>query len=400
MVRMLSVRPSWQKPVFVSTFIVMLLGFSSLAYVLSAPEKNPTSVGSLLRCYDGQDVNKLILDINIYNCLLDTSTTITTKEGYAHASDAMTEVFAVMSSSAGRYCAQVNKAMVYAAVENGESSVDLVNTHNSICTFAVVHAIGAYAVEQAYPGDAAAAATLACSLGDLTILEQDTFSSQCWHGAGYGIERISKGNVEVSTLLCESAPESGWAQNCYEGIYEHIRHSGWEQMSRPRVPYESIIYSCRKESFSRLRGVACYKDISINLSADNMYYSEVRSVVPEYLKVCLSEQHDPTEEKTESLRYACTIGYGMYVAIVAAADGNDGGYTYVDALGECDNLVVYIRECYMRATMTLVQSNLRPNGVPLADILAATPVDIRDWLNDSYLDYIARQSGRSVNESY
>lgn len=397
---MLSIRSSWQKPVFVSAFIVLLLGFTSIAYILSAPEKNSNSVESLLRCYDGQDLNKLTLDMNIYTCLLDTSTTITTKEGYAHAQDAVSEVFATMSRSAGRYCAQVNKSMVFAAIENGESYVDLVNTHNSICTFAIVHAIGAYAVEQAYPGDVVAAATSACSLGDLAILEQDTYSSQCWHGAGYGIERISKGNVEVSTLLCQAAPKPGWAQNCYEGIYEMIRHLGWEQTTRARVPYESIIYSCKEESFSLLRGVACYKDISVSLTADNMYYSEVRLVVPEYLKVCLSESSDVVEDPTQSLRYACTIGYGMYAAMVAAADDNNGQYTYTDALSACDNLVVYIRECYMRATITLAQTKLRPNGVPVADILAATPVEIQGWLNDSYSQYIEQQSGRSVNESY
>ena len=397
---MLSIRSSWQKPVFVSAFIVLLLGFTSIAYVLSAPEKNSNSVESLLRCYDGQDLNKLTLDMNIYTCLLDTSTTITTKEGYAHAQDAVSEVFATMYRSAGRYCAQVNEAMVFAAVKNGESYVDLVNTHNSICTFAIVHAIGAYAVEQAYPGDATASVKEACSLGDLAILEQDTYSTQCWHGAGYGIERISKGNVELSTAVCEAAPEPGWAQNCYEGIYEHIRHSEWEQQGRTREPYESILYMCRDKSYSRLRGVACYKNMSITLTADNMYYSEVRLVVPKYLKVCLSESYDPTEDKDDSLRYACTIGYGMYAAIVAAADGNDGKYTYVDALRTCDNLVVYIRECYMRATMTLVQTNLRPNGVPVSDILAATPLEIRDWLNDTYSKYIKEQSGRSVNESY
>ena len=397
---MLSIRSSWKKPVFVSAFAVLLLGASSVAYVLSAPGGKSSNVESLLRCYDGQDLNKLTLDMNIYTCLLDISTAITTKEGYAHAQDAVVEVFEIMPRSTGRYCAQVNEAMVFAAVKNGESYVDLVNTHNSICTFAIVHAIGAYAVEKVYPGDMIAAATEACALDNLVILEQNTYSSQCWHGAGYGVERISKGNVELSTAVCEAAPEPGWAQNCYEGIYEHIRHSEWEQQGRTREPYESILYMCRDKSYSRLRGVACYKNMSITLTADNMYYSEVRLVVPKYLKVCLSESYDPTEDKDDSLRYACTIGYGMYVAIVAAADGNDGKYTYVDALRTCDNLVVYIRECYMRATMTLAQTKLRPNGVPVSDILAATPVEIRDWLNDSYSKYIKEQSGRSVNESY
>ena len=62
---MLSIRSSWQKPVFVSAFIVLLLGFTSIAYVLSAPEKNSNSVESLTKCYDGQDLNKLTLDMNI-----------------------------------------------------------------------------------------------------------------------------------------------------------------------------------------------------------------------------------------------------------------------------------------------------------------------------------------------
>ncbi len=397
---MLAIKPSWQKSVFVSAFVVLLLGASSVAYVLSAPGEKSPNVESLLKCYDGQDLNKLTLDVGIYNCLVDTSTAITGKEGYARASDAVSEVFAIMSRSAGRYCAQVNEAMVYAAVENGESSVDLVNTHNSICTFAIVHARGAYAVEKAYPGDMIAAATEACALDNLVILEQNTYSSQCWHGAGYGVERVSKGNVELSTALCEAAPDPGWAQNCYEGIYEHIRHSKWEQPDKTREPYESILYMCRDKSYSRLRGVACYKNMSITLTADNMYYSEVRLIITKYLEVCLSERYDPEEDKTESLRFACTIGYGMYAAIVAAADGNDGKYTYVDALRACDNLVVYIRDCYMRATQTLVQSNLRPNGVPLDDIIAATPVDIQEWLNEAYLEYIEKQSGRSVNESY
>ena len=397
---MLSIRSSWKKPVFVSAFAVLLLGASSVAYVLSAPGGKSSNVESLLRCYDGQDLNKLTLDMNIYTCLLDISTAITTKEGYAHAQDAVVEVFEIMPRSTGRYCAQVNEAMVFAAIANGESYVDLVNTHNSICTFAIVHAIGAYAVEQAYPGDVIAAAISACSLGDLAILEQDTYSTQCWHGAGYGVERVSKGNVELSTALCEAAPDPGWAQNCYDGIYEMIRHSGWTQTTRTRVPYKPIIYSCTQKSFSPLRALACYRNIAISLTADNMYYSEVRLVVTEYLKVCLNESSDPAEDLTQSLRYACTIGYGMYAAMVAAADGNDGEYTYVDALRACDNLVVYIRECYMRATMILAQTKLRPNGVPVADILAATPVEIRDWLNDAYSKYIKEQSGRSVNESY
>ena len=397
---MLAIKSSWRKSVFVSAFIVLLLGASSVAYVLSAPGGKSSNVESLLTFNDGQDLNKLILDVGIYNCLIDTSTAITRKEGYARASDAVSEVFETMYRSMGRYCAQVNKAMVYEAVENGESSADLVNTHNSICTFAIVHARGSYAAEKAYPGDMIAAVTEACALDNLVILEQNTYSSQCWHGAGYGVERVSKGNVELSTAVCEAAPDSGWAQNCYEGIYEHIRHSEWEQPDRTREPYESILYMCKDKSYSRLRGVACYKNMSITLTADNMYYSEVRLVVPKYLEVCLSEIYDPTEDKAESLRYACTIGYGMYAAIVAAADGNDGKYTYVDALRTCDNLVVYIRECYMRATMTLAQTKLRPNGVPVSDILAATPVEIRDWLNDTYSKYIKEQSGRSVNESY
>ena len=397
---MLAIKSSWRKSVFVSAFIVLLLGASSVAYVLSAPGGKSSNVESLLTCYDGQDLNKLILDVGIYNCLIDTSTAITRKEGYARASDAVSEVFETMYRSMGRYCAQVNKAMVYEAVENGESSADLVNTHNSICTFAIVHARGSYAAEKAYPGDMIAAVTEACALDNLVILEQNTYSSQCWHGAGYGVERVSKGNVELSTALCEAAPDPGWAQNCYDGIYEMIRHSGWTQTTRTRVPYKPIIYSCTQKSFSPLRALACYRNIAISLTADNMYYSEVRLVVTEYLKVCLNESSDPAEDLTQSLRYACTIGYGMYAAMVAAADGNDGEYTYVDALRACDNLVVYIRECYMRATMILAQTKLRPNGVPVADILAATPVEIRDWLNDAYSKYIKEQSGRSVNESY
>ena len=47
---MLAIKSSWRKSVFVSAFIVLLLGASSVAYVLSAPGGKSSNVESLLTC--------------------------------------------------------------------------------------------------------------------------------------------------------------------------------------------------------------------------------------------------------------------------------------------------------------------------------------------------------------
>lgn len=394
------IRTSWRKSVVISGVAALFLGLTYIVIMPSVPSASSASVQSLSACYDGQDINNLQLDTRIYGCLMDTITAITAREGYAHANEALGEVFAVMYRTTGRYCAQVNEAMVLAAMDNGESYLDIVNTHNSLCTFAIVHAIGQYAAEEQYPADTVAIVAEVCSMGGLLILNQETYSSQCWHGAGYGIERVSKNDIDLSTRMCESAPNPGWAQNCYEGIYEFLRHSLWMQESKVRASYESILNSCSEKSFSNLRAMACYKDTSISLTADNMYYNEVRSVVPLYLKVCLNERRGAGQVTVDSVRLACTIGYGMYVALVAAATDNKADYKYTDALKACDDVVVFVRECYFRATQTLAKTPLRPDGVPLANILALTPVEIRDWLNDTYTEYMGMQSGRSTNESY
>jgi len=395
--------------------LAVLLVVGAAGYRLTRGGGSSRDAARLLECYDKTVFNEARFNMDVYECLSGGAVSLTKDKGYAHAAAVVDEVFERMRMSSGSYCAQVNQDIALAAMANGEDYRDLVNDHSSLCTFAIVHAIGIFAVDKVYPGNATASVTEACSFTDLTILDPDTFRSQCWHGAGYGLQGASKGDVGLTTDLCESAPDNGSVANCYEGIYERIRHDKWTQ-PREKEPWQSILQSCSSKSFNILRGVACYKDLTISLTADNGYYSEVRTIVPEYLKVCATENDESIDgvlsednsdavgdvwsatEISGSKRRACVVGYGYYVGLVAAADGNPGSYEYKDALRACSLPDKYTRACYMRATMTMVKTGLRPQGVPLEDILAATSVDLRAGLESAYLDYLSRQSGRSINE--
>jgi len=392
--------------------LVVLIFVGVVGYGLMWGGGSSRDAARLLKCYDKTVFNEIKFNMGVYECLSGGAVSLTKDKGYAHANGVVDEVFERMSMSSGSYCAQVNQDIALAAMANGEDYRDLVNDHSSLCTFAIVHAIGIFAVDRVYPGNATASVTEACSFADLTILDPGTFRSQCWHGAGYGLQGAGKGDVGLTTDLCESAPDPGSVANCYEGIYERIRHDKWTQPWE-REPWQSILQSCSSKSFNLLRGVACYKDLTISLTADNMYYREVRTIVPEYLKVCSTENDEvidgvvPEENlgddwsataNSSSKRRACVVGYGYYVGLVAAADGNPGSYGYKDALRACSLPDKYVRACYMRATMSMAKTGLRPQGVPLEDILAAIPVDLRAGLESAYLDYMSRQSGRSVNE--
>lgn len=411
MVRRLSLNVVRGGRLYVGLLAVLLVA-GAAGYRLTGGSGSSRDTARLLRCYDNTAANEVKFNTGVYECLSPAAVSLATDKGYAHATAVVDEVFKRMSMSAGSYCAQINQDITLAAMANGEDYRDLVNDHSSLCTFAIVHAIGIFAVDKVYPGNATTSVTEFCSLTDLTILNPDTFRSQCWHGAGYGLQGASKGDVGLTTDLCESAPDSGSVANCYEGIYERIRHDKWTQPWE-REPWESILQSCSSKSFNLLRGVACYKDLTISLTVDNMYYREVRTIVPEYLKVCAAENDEGIDgvaseenlgddwsatENSSSRQRACVVGYGYYVGLIAAAEGNPGSYGYKDALRACSLLDRYVRACYMRATMTITKTELRPQGVPLEDILAATPVDLRAGLKSAYLDYMSRQSGRSINE--
>lgn len=389
--------------------LAVLLVAGAAGYKLTGGSGSSREVASLLECYDDTESNEVRFNLDVYECLSPAAVSLATDKGYAHAAAVVEEVFERVSISSGSYCAQINQDITLAALVNGEDYRDLVNDQTSLCTFAIVHAIGIFAVDEVYPGNATASVTEFCSLTDLTILNPDTFRSQCWHGAGYGLQGASKGDIDLTTDLCESAPDSGSVANCYEGIYERIRHDKWTQPWE-REPWGSILGSCSSKSFPILRSVACYKDLTHQLTVDNMYYSEVRTIVPEYLKVCAAENDESTggvigeddwlggTEKSSSRKRACAVGYGYYVGLIAAADGNTGQYGYKDALRACSLLDKYSRACYMRATISLVKTDLRPQGVPLEDILAAVPADSQEGLKTTYLDYLSKQSGRSINE--
>lgn len=391
----------------IAALSVCVLAAVAAYMVVSTSSKGSLNVensSDLLSCYEGSDTEFPVFEKSILECLSSKVAYVASTEGYGAANDAIVETFRIMHKNSGHYCSQVNDAMFRGALTKGEKSLDILNTYNSLCSFAIVHSIGALAVETFYP-DSIKGVTDVCSAPKLVLLDADSYSTQCWHGAGYGMYKASNRNDSQTSKLCDAAPSDGWVQNCYEGLYEYVRHSKWLEPQKTIEPYTTVVLRCSTDSsltveYSR----ACYKNIAIELAVDDLQLTNARSVLDSYRKVCATESNDvlPGKEAIGSKSEACALGYAMYAGIVAAGEDNRSGFTYKDAFAECDKLFTLpqIKQCYVRVTVSVGKTLLRPQGVPLEDILEVTPVSLQAWLSETYTTYLSKQSGRSTNESY
>lgn len=391
----------------IAVLSVCVLAVVAVYTAVSTGSKGSSNVGNssdLLSCYEGSNTEFPVFEKNILDCLSSKVASTSSSKGYGAANDAIVETFKIMHKNSGHYCAQVNDAMFRGALAKGEKPLDILNTYNSLCSFAIVHSIGALAVETFYP-DSIEEVTDVCSAPKLVLLDADSYSTQCWHGAGYGMYKASNRNDSQTSKLCDAAPSDGWVQNCYEGLYEYVRHSKWLAPQKTIEPYATVVLRCSSDSsltveYSR----ACYKNIAIELAVDDLQLTNARSVLDSYRKVCATESSAvlPGKEAIGSKSEACALGYAMYAGIVAAGEDNTSGFTYKDAFAECDKLFTLpqIKQCYVRVTVSVGKTLLRPQGVPLDDILEVTPVSLQAWLSETYTTYLSKQSGRSTNESY
>jgi len=152
---------------------------------------------------------------------------------YEQAENVARDLLREMSSSAvapGVLCRLGGEALASAAVASGQDP-DRVLANGSLCDFSLPHGVAAFVAATA--DDPATAVTRLCAPHPVGALSENTFGTQCWHGAGQGLARRYSFSLERILPVCELAPDVGFRGNCLEGVFIEERNDAFRTADLP-----------------------------------------------------------------------------------------------------------------------------------------------------------------------
>jgi hypothetical protein len=303
------------------------------------------------------------------------------------------------SSMWGWYCHLGGTVAAAGAVLAGADPRQLMNEHKSICDFSVSHGAGVAAVTMA-PDRAGQVLNEICTPDETTTILPYSYGSQCWHGGGMGLARIHRFEPAKGLAVCLQAPDQGWAGNCIEGMfvgfrdYEKRLDDEWDA-ARPTL--ERCNETTGAPLANRYFMIACYRDAAILIYQDLNRSGQVGSgdVGPSLDKAAATMEAACKRTPSTLADEACWIATANVISELLGTDiGNRDQITQWWPI--CERAPGNGLSCYQRLIIGIVETGQRRDGIPLDELLALTPGDVRGELRPIMLEWLATLEDRSI----
>lgn len=275
----------------------------------------------------------------------------------------------------GWYCNIAGEAAASGAVFGGADPRTLMRDEESFCDYSVLHGAGA-AVAFTADGDPVKALENACAADPDSPLPELARTSQCWHGGGMGIARLTGGDTLDGATVCLKADSEASRLNCLDGMFSFARtyllRGDWTSETWPALVVD--LTSCARTGGSEPLVEACYRSAA---------QSAVR-----HAAASIADSYDVRERVVTDMAEACArsgthavscwTGMGTLVANTLHPDIDDPAEIrrWVEACAEAPEGAA-MSGCYERALLGLLQNDQLVNGLPVEDLVVLAPANLR-----------------------
>jgi len=353
----------------------------------------------LLACWTGGDASAPpeATTPDGVRCTQSLVTRIAAQRGYDTAADAIDAAHDLLGDGTNLwswYCGIAGDAAATGAVLGGTDGRELIRTKTSFCDYSVPHGTGA-AVALLNPDRLLDAVTALCAPDPGSDIPEASRTSQCWHGAGNGIARLTRLDAAAGARICAGAPDTSSHMNCIDGLYSFMR------TYRLRGEEAVLSWPALDGDPSSCSGVAgepglleaCYRSAAQILVRD----TAARNPDSE------SARDDATRRMLAACDKLapgdagpCWAGLGTLVAFTLHPDISDRGEVarWVALCDRAPDRYAGLR-CYDRVTIGIVRNDQLVGGLDVADVVALIPDDLREDVRPGLENWVQSLGGRS-----
>lgn len=366
----------------------------------SDPPPDPRDLSeALLTCWTRpQSISSRLPAPEGVRCTQSLMTNAAALHGYSAVSAAIEMARAGLSAqdaSWGWYCGIAGESAATGAVLRGEDPRGLMRKEQSFCDYSVLHGTGTGVVLR-NPDNVVSALKQTCAPQKESFVPPTSQESQCWHGGGIGIARITGMDIEKGAIYCGQAPSPVSARNCAEGMFAFARtYLLRYEISEPQ-PGRLLqkASTCMHLSVSHDVLNACYRSVGQHLlrtgNASRASSTDARKYAVEQMQ--RSCEHIRSEHGT-----SCWSGFGFLIAMSLHPDVGDHAIIreWVVKCSDADTAdAVY--GCYERALLGLLRNDQLTSGVDPEYLLAMAPPHLRERLHVALDQWLASLVGRST----
>lgn len=318
------------------------------------------------------------------------------EHGYPAAAGAISHAREGLGEDAnlwGWYCNIAGEAAAVGAIFGGADPRTLMRDEESFCDYSVLHGAGAAVVFTA-SGDPVKALENACAADPNSPLPELARTSQCWHGGGMGIARLTGGDTLDGAAVCMKADSEASRLNCLDGMFSFartylLRGDGIADTWPALVVNLS---SCARTGGSEPLVEACYRSAA---------QSAVR-----HAAASIADSHDVREQVVTDMQRACAhsgthavscwTGMGTLVANTLHPDIDEPAEVrrWVKACAEAPEGAA-MSGCYERVLLGLLRNDQLVNGLPVEDLVVLAPANLRTDIEAKLRFWQSTLGGRS-----
>ena len=330
-------------------------------------------------------------------CTQSLVTHIAVQRGYADAAGVIRTAHELLGNTSnlwGWYCGIAGDAAALGAVLGGADAKALIDMETSFCDYSVIHGAGA-ATALLNPDDVPGAIDELCAHSSTPDASQIFRASQCWHGAGNGIARLTRLDPSAGARICADAPDESARTNCIDGIYSFLRtyRLRGDGALRSWPVLEGGPSSCAAIGEDENLLEACYRSSAQILVRDAALQgptsSATRSELVDRMLVACERLPAPR-------RGACWSGLGTLIAFTLHPDIRDRDEVERRA-GLCsqapdqDSAI----RCYDRVAIGIVKNGQLVNGLPIEEVVDLLPPGVREVVQPGLENWVRSLGGRS-----
>lgn len=346
----------------------------------------------LLQCWDTTQPGEVSADS--IRCTQSTVSRIAYRDGYDTAAGVLDDALQTIgraSSGWGTYCHIGGYAAAAGAVLGGEDPRTLMRTKTSFCDYSVLHGV-ASAVASLHAEDPIPALVDICQADPGSTIPAFSYSSQCWHGGGFGLARIYRFDIEQASVACLGATESGWVSNCIEGAHSFLaihrpRATGWSvpEPSADRCTAAPDVLRAQREYM-----IVCYRTVAERTRHAGL--DERANTTDQLIATC-------RELTAQTELEGCWAGVGNALHLQLADDVSDLSKVR-DLLLRCTEAVETVEEteCLTRTLIGLVKNDQRPSGIEPEKLIELVRPERRAELQQLLQVWLDSIAGRSEHQ--